>query len=57
MGIRQFIDLSDNNRELLWEVSGCPNEKKEADFSGINAVCELAMLKCYYWKSIWTRSL
>lgn len=27
---------------------GCSNEKKEADFSGINSVCELATLKCYY---------
>lgn len=28
--------------------SGCANEEKEADFSGINSVCELATLKCYY---------
>ena len=28
--------------------SGCINQKKEADFSGVNAVCELATLKCYY---------
>lgn len=27
---------------------GCSNKKKEADFSGINSVCELATLKCYY---------
>lgn len=27
---------------------GCSSEKKTADFSGINAVCELATLKCYY---------
>lgn len=29
-------------------LAGCPGEKKEADFSGINSVCELATLKCYY---------
>lgn len=38
---------------LIFAVSGCclvgcSNEKKEADFSGINSVCELATLKCYY---------
>lgn len=27
---------------------GCSSEKKEADFSKINSVCELATLKCYY---------
>lgn len=27
---------------------GCSGENKEADFSGINSVCELATLKCYY---------
>lgn len=30
-------------------LAGCSgNKKKEADFSGINSVCELATLKCYY---------
>lgn len=29
-------------------LAGCSSEKKTADFSGINAVCELATLKCYY---------
>lgn len=29
-------------------LAGCSGEKKEADFSGINSVCELATLKCYY---------
>jgi len=29
-------------------LAGCSGKKKEADFSGINAVCELATLKCYY---------
>lgn len=29
-------------------LTGCAEEKKEADFSGIAAVCELATLKCYY---------
>ena len=29
-------------------LAGCSNEKKEADFSEINSVCELATLKCYY---------
>ncbi len=29
-------------------LAGCSEEKKEADFSGINSVCELATLKCYY---------
>ncbi len=29
-------------------LAGCFSEKKEADFSGINSVCELATLKCYY---------
>lgn len=29
-------------------LSGCSNEKKEADFSEINSICELATLKCYY---------
>ena len=38
---------------LIFAVSGCcligcSNEKKEVDFSGINSVCELATLKCYY---------
>lgn len=28
--------------------AGCSSKKKEADFSGINSVCELATLKCYY---------
>lgn len=28
--------------------AGCGKEDKRADFSGINAVCELATLKCYY---------
>ena len=28
--------------------TGCTHKKKEADFSGINTVCELATLKCYY---------
>lgn len=28
--------------------AGCASEKKEVDFSGINSVCELATLKCYY---------
>lgn len=27
---------------------GCSGKKKEADFSGIHSVCELATLKCYY---------
>lgn len=27
---------------------GCSSKKKEADFSGINSICELATLKCYY---------
>lgn len=29
-------------------LTGCAEKKKEADFSGINSVCELATLKCYY---------
>ena len=31
-------------------ISGCgdKNQKKEADFSAISSVCELATLKCYY---------
>ena len=29
-------------------LAGCSGETKEADFSGINSVCELATLKCYY---------
>lgn len=29
-------------------LTGCSGEKKDADFSGINSVCELATLKCYY---------
>ena len=29
-------------------LTGCAEKKKEADFSGIAAVCELATLKCYY---------
>lgn len=29
-------------------LAGCSDEKKEADFSRINSVCELATLKCYY---------
>lgn len=29
-------------------LAGCSDEKSEADFSGINSVCELATLKCYY---------
>lgn len=29
-------------------LTGCTEKKKEADFSGIAAVCELATLKCYY---------
>lgn len=29
-------------------LTGCANQKIEADFSGINSVCELATLKCYY---------
>ena len=29
-------------------LTGCAEKKKEADFSGINSVCELAVLKCYY---------
>ena len=28
--------------------TGCIHKKEEADFSGINTVCELATLKCYY---------
>lgn len=28
--------------------TGCSSEKKQADFSGIVSVCELATLKCYY---------
>lgn len=27
---------------------GCGTKEKEVDFSGINSVCELATLKCYY---------
>lgn len=29
-------------------LAGCSGEKKGEDFSGINSVCELATLKCYY---------
>ena len=29
-------------------LAGCSGEKKKADFSGINSVCELTTLKCYY---------
>lgn len=29
-------------------LTGCADKKKEPDFSGINSVCELATLKCYY---------
>lgn len=29
-------------------LTGCSKEKAEADFSGIQSVCELATLKCYY---------
>ena len=28
--------------------SGCAGEEREADFSEINSICELATLKCYY---------
>lgn len=29
-------------------IPGCAQEEKQADFSGIGAVCELATLQCYY---------
>lgn len=29
-------------------LAGCSDKEKKADFSGINSVCELATLKCYY---------
>lgn len=29
-------------------LAGCSKQEPVADFSGINAVCELATLKCYY---------
>lgn len=32
----------------IFSLIGCSGEKKETDFSGINSVCELATLKCYY---------
>ena len=32
----------------ICSLTGCGEKKKEADFSGIASVCELATLKCYY---------
>ena len=49
-GMKQFLALAISGAMCVTALFGCggTTEKKEADFSGVQAVYDLTTLKCYY---------